>query len=391
MDEPQVFTGEAGSYTADDPAPFAYGRTSVCLRARDAAGKIVCVKTFHRFPKTPTGEPALDEFTREVRARQRMDHPNILPIIDYGTSSSSGSPFVVLPLCRDDLSALLESRSYVPLPEVLPLLQQVATAIDFAHSQGVIHGDIKPENILLAKAGNHVYLSDFGVSRFFSFDEPITTVERGADTYSTGYLAPEQVSDGKQTPQSDIYSFAMVAYELLTGSLPIDRTQPAFRQMQAKVTGQIIDPIVANPILPESVRIALLRGLEVDRAKRPSTATEFCNQLASPGVSGSATPAGLAESGAGVAAAGNGRVGRWWDSLDTGGRVAVITVLITAVFGLLGAIVGIVPGVISALTHTPPAAEGAAVRDPAASPEGAAGKSPASEAKSPATPPGRHE
>lgn len=379
MGEPEVFTGEAGSYTVLDPAPFAYGRTAVCLRARDGAGKVCCIKTFHRFPKKPTGEPALDEFVREVRARQRMSHPHILPIIDFGTAGpSSGSPFVVLPLCRDDLSTLLETRSYVPLHEVLPLLQQVATAIDFAHTQGIIHGDIKPENILFADTGSHVYLSDFGVSRFFSFDEPITTLERGADTFSTGYLAPEQVSDGKQSPQSDIYSFAMVAYELLTGSLPIDRRQPAFRQMQAKVTGQIIDPLTANPILSQAVRDALLRGLQLDRTKRPASATEFCNQLASPGVAGAAAvPVATGVEGEPV---GSGRVGRWWDSLDTGGRVAVITVLITAVFGLLGAIVGIVPGVISALTHSPPAAEGAAGRIPAGA-----------EAKGAATHPGRTE
>jgi serine/threonine protein kinase len=380
MGKPQVFTGEAGAYTAEEPAPFAYGRTSVCLRGRDGAGKAVCIKSFHRLPKTPTGELALDEFAREVHARQRMSHPHILPILDFGMSGpSSRSPFLVLPLCRGDLSTLLETRSYVPLHEVLPLLQQVATAIDFAHGQGVIHGDVKPENILFAETGSHVYLSDFGVSRFFSFDEPITTLQGGAEAGSTGYLAPEQVSDGKQSTQSDIYSFAVVAYELLTGSFPFDRSQPPFRQMQAKVTGQVIDPIAANPILPASVGNALLRGLQLDRTKRPATATEFCNQLASPAVSAPAA-AVAAETGAKGETVGSGRVGRWWDSLDTGGRVAVITVLITAVFGLLGTIVGIVPGVLSALTHSPPTAEGAA------------GKSPAgAEAKSPGAHPGRSE
>jgi serine/threonine-protein kinase len=345
MAETQTYQGDAGAYAVEDVAPFAYGRTAFCVRGVDGGGNPVCIKVFQRTPKTPQGDPALDEFASEIRAGKRLDHPHILPILDFGLKApSSGGPFLVMPLCRGDLRSLLESRDYVPIQEALTVLQQVATAVDYAHTVGVLHGDIKPENILFARTGSQAYLSDFGVSRFFSFDEPITTMRRQDEAGSTAYLSPEQVSDGKQSTRSDIYSFAVVAYELLTGRLPIDRSQVAFRQMQAKVSGQLLDPKEANPNLPDHIRDALLRGLHVERDRRPASAMELCNELA-----GNAAPAPTRP------APGPLRFLRWWEGLDTAGRVAIITVLITAVFGLLGAIVGILPDLLTHLRHAGPA------------------------------------
>lgn len=185
-------------------------------------------------------------------------------------------------MCDHDLRKILREQHFVPLATAIPILSQVAQAIDYTHASGVIHGDVKPENILFSAARSHVHLADFGTAHFFAFSEAITTAPNFRGGGTTAYLSPEQLEAGQLTMRSDIYSFSVVAYELLTGDLPFDPTEPAYRQMTAKFSGHPRDPRTLNPSVPESVATALLQGLEVDPQKRPTTATELCLQLSSP-------------------------------------------------------------------------------------------------------------
>jgi hypothetical protein len=103
---------------------------------------------------------------------------------------------------------------------------------------------------------------------------------------TTAYLSPEQITGNEQTPLSDVYSFSITAYELLTGQLPFDRTLPPFRQMALKVSGTVADPLRFNPMLNDRVRAALLKGLATDPLRRPRSATAVCELFAGTSVPG---------------------------------------------------------------------------------------------------------
>jgi serine/threonine protein kinase len=182
----------------------------------------------------------------------------------------------VLPFCTGgNLRELLRGRDFVSPQLFFPILQQIAQAVDFAHANGVIHGDIKPENILFRdEARQHAWLADFGISIFFPVSEQIVTKEApGAG--STAYLSPEQIGNNRQSPASDIYAMAMVAYEALTGRLPFDITAPPYKQMYAKVNGDLVNPLTANGRLTQTISDGLLAGLNIDPLKRPRTGVEF--------------------------------------------------------------------------------------------------------------------
>ncbi|MEB2361404.1 MAG: serine/threonine-protein kinase [Bryobacterales bacterium] len=208
-----------------------------------------------------------------------------MPVLDYGLQSHPhGSPFVILPYCEGgSIRNLLRERSFYPFPAVRELLEQAAAGIDAAHTTGFVHGDVKPENILLSGTRSHAYLSDLGMSNIFAIQERFTTRIPGDPGGTTAYLSPEQISQGQQTALSDIYSFAMLSYELLTGHLPFDQTLPAFRQMRAKVDGELLDPRRFSPHISEQMKSVLFHGLSRDPVERPRSARGFCQLLADGG------------------------------------------------------------------------------------------------------------
>jgi serine/threonine protein kinase len=335
--DPNSLVGQKGHYRITDPTPFAYGRISVLLSATDSVGSNLCVKMFRGSPRTRSGGSLSTEFAAELTAHRRLKHPHILAIIDYadGLPSRDPRPFLVLPFCAGgNLRSLMNAKDFLPPGEARGVLEQIATAIDYAHANGVIHGDIKPENILFSGDQSHAYLSDFGMAKYFAITEDISTRTSGAGAGagSTAYLSPEQIDEAKQSPRSDIYSFAVVAYEVLTGSLPFDVREGTFRQMKAKVAGNLIPPTKANPLLPESMSATLLRGLSVDRGSRPASASEFCNELFG-------TPKST------VRTSSYGRRGprNFWSSLRTDYKVALITAVVAAVAGIVKAAVSIIP------------------------------------------------
>lgn len=313
MNSPNVVVGKNGSYRVDRASPFAYGRICVLFKGVDQRGAQVCLKLFRSKPRDQLGQDAISEFLREVRTHRLIEHPNVLPIIDFFREVVSGEQrmFLVLPFIEGgNLRQVIRNRDFVPLSEALPILVQIAAAIDIAHTRGIIHGDVKPENILLSADKSHTYLCDFGMAKYFAIEESISTAVENVPMRprlgseismaapgismagSTAYLSPEQIESGSQSPRSDIYSLALLTYELLTGRLPFDISVGAFSQMKAKVEGKLIDPGLANPYLSPAIRAALLRGLALNPNDRPSTATEFCGELSStePSPPGAALP-----------------------------------------------------------------------------------------------------
>lgn len=286
MTERQQFRGKKGIYLLKSSEPFAFGRSSVFFEGIDTKGHQVCIKLFREYPISSQKSQAVEEFSNELKTQSSLIHPNILPILDFGeTDGLEIKPFLVLPLCSGDLRSLLKTRDFFPLENAISILQQIALAIDYAHKNGVIHGDIKPENILFSQNPSQIYLADFGMSKYFVFKERFASVTNviisvpSAGAGSTMYLSPEQLEKQHQSPFSDIYSFTMVAYEMLTGTLPIDITLPPYQQMKAKVEGRLIHPKKANPHLSDNVAKGLIWGLNVEPNYRPKTATELCQML----------------------------------------------------------------------------------------------------------------
>lgn len=284
MDE---FIGTKSRYRLKSLDPVAFGRVSVLLLAEDRAShEEVVLKTF----RDTLAEPdSLVGFYREIEVISRLDHPNILPILDYGTRTGTNkASFLVLPYVKGgNLRRLIHGKSFCPLATAIPLLRQVASAIDYAHESGVIHGDIKPENVLLSEDHRTAFLADFGVARhfdtvdriFISAARPTTRPGPGGPGGTSAYLSPEQLSSNKQSPKSDIYALGLVAYELLVGSLPFDVSAPLYRQIHARVVGELIDPALGNPAIPENVARQLRRVLDPNPERRHKSAGGFAKAL----------------------------------------------------------------------------------------------------------------
>src|SRR5260370_25510218 len=156
-----------------------------------------------------------ERFLREAQAITRLSHPNILPLIEFG--EEKGVLYLVMPLARQgSLRDLLAQRNGpLPLEEAIPLFTQLCNAVQYAHEEGIIHRDIKPQNILLQNR-THVLLGDFGIARDLTKTNLTTT---GAGVGTAEYMAPEQAI-GHTDMRSDIYSLSVVLYQLLTGRVP---------------------------------------------------------------------------------------------------------------------------------------------------------------------------
>lgn len=307
MTEHRQFRGKKGIYLLKNIEPIAFGRTSVLYEGIDYQGHEVCIKLFREYPHSSQGNQVVNEFFRELETQSSLNHPNILPILDFGeTEDLKTKPFLVLPLCRGNLRSLLKTRDFFPLEKALVILQQIALAVDYAHKNGLIHGDIKPENILFSQNPSQIYLADFGMSKYFAFRETVCQTNKtkleplssernvitnliseiritisgpNAGDGSTIYLSPEQLEKLHQSTLSDIYSFTMVAYEMLTGMLPFDITLPPYQQMKAKIEGHLIPPKKVNPYLSDDAAKGLICGLSVEPNCRPKTATELCQMI----------------------------------------------------------------------------------------------------------------
>jgi serine/threonine protein kinase len=206
-------------------------------------------------------------FLREAQAISRLSHPNILPLIEFGEEDET--LYLVMPLIREGtLRDLLRSRNgALPLEEGLPLFIQLCNAVQYAHEQGIIHRDIKPQNVLLQQH-THVLLTDFGIARDRS-GKQITSIGLGIGT--ADYMSPEQAL-GEADIRSDIYSLGIVLYQLLTGLLPYQGTTP-LEVIVKHSNDPPPDPRKLNPALPDQIVAVIETVLAKDPNERFQTAS----------------------------------------------------------------------------------------------------------------------
>ncbi len=221
-----------------------------------------------------------ERFLREIRIVARLSHPHILPLIDSG--NVDGVLYFVAPyVTGGSLRDLLKRERMLPIAHALRIAREVGSALDFAHRQGFVHRDVKPENILFADG--LAVLADFGVARACreSGAEPLT--EYGLALGTAEYMSPEQAAGEPDLPTvSDLYSFACVFYEMVAGEPPI--TGPNARAIMARQVTETPRPLRAlRPDAPPAIEDALRRALDKDPAKRFTTLAEFVAALSREG------------------------------------------------------------------------------------------------------------
>ena len=167
------------------------------------------------------GDPEFRErFERESRMAAAIDHPNVVPV--YAAGEDRGALYIVMRyVAGSDLHALIKRAGPLPAARATAIVVQVAAALDAAHAAGLVHRDVKPANVLLPSAGEHAYLSDFGLMRSLDPQDPLT--ESGSWIGTVDFASPEQLDGERVDARSDVYSLGCVLYAALTGAPPFPR------------------------------------------------------------------------------------------------------------------------------------------------------------------------
>jgi YVTN family beta-propeller protein len=201
-----------------------------------------------------------DRFVRESRLAASLEHPNIVPIHDAG--EADGILYLAMRLVQGtDLESLIEGDGWLEPGRTVRLLEQVANALDAAHSAGLVHRDVKPGNVLIGSPGTaseHAYLSDFGLTKRMTSDSGITGTGQFVGTLD--YAAPEQFEGKQLDGRADVYSLGGVLYECLTGEIPFRRDNQA-ALVYAHLMSDPPKVTEKRPELPAAIDVVVAKGM----------------------------------------------------------------------------------------------------------------------------------
>ena len=246
------------------------GMATVYKAFQPALSRHVAVKVL---PEFFANEPGFRErFALEAVAVASLRHPSIPSVHDYG--EDRGITYIVTEFIPGGTIDTLLGR-ILGVDETVKLLAPIASALDYAHSQGVVHRDVKPSNILLAKDGTPI-LTDFGLAKMMESSLHVT--QTGAVIGTPEYMSPEQCIGEGAGPPSDQYSLAVIAYLMLCGQVPFTAATP-----MAVIVAQLQNPLplprAVNPNLSESIEVTLLKGLAKAPEDRFASAQDFVGAL----------------------------------------------------------------------------------------------------------------
>jgi serine/threonine-protein kinase len=247
------------------------GMAEVWCAEDEVLGRRVALKLMGgRFAESPEFR---ERFRREAQAAAGLTHPNIVAIFDR--SEWDGTPYIAMELVDGKtLKELVTERGPLPPEIALGLTEQILRALGYAHRRGIVHRDIKPQNVIIDREGQ-AKVADFGIARAGDTSEMTQT---GAIVGTVQYLSPEQAEGHPVDRRADLYSVGIVLYELLTGQVPFDGEAPISIAIK-QINERPVPPRQLEPRVPPAVEGVVLRALEKDPARRFQSAEEFIAAL----------------------------------------------------------------------------------------------------------------
>src|SRR3989454_11703194 len=234
------------------------GGMSTIYRARDLQmDRAVAVKVLREVYST---DPKfVKRFQREARAASALKHPNIVQVYDYG--QTDGNYYIVMELVEGtDLRRYLRSRGVLDVDRAIIIAHDVALGLGAAHRRGIVHRDVKPQNILVGRDGS-IKLTDFGIASVYKDINAERLTTTGMTLGTVQYYAPEQAQGEIVSPAADVYALGIVMYEMLTGRTPFDGDTPVAVAMQ-HIQDLPAPPTLFNSNIPPALEVIILRCLE---------------------------------------------------------------------------------------------------------------------------------
>ena len=246
------------------------GMADVFLAEDEQLGRKVALKLlYQRFAEDPG---FVERFRREAQAAAGLQHPNVVSVYDRG--SFDGTYYIAMEyLPGRSLKQLIREQAPLDPVRAIDIAIQILKAARFAHRRGVIHRDLKPHNVIVDDADN-AKVTDFGIARAGASD----MTETGSIMGTAQYLSPEQAQGHAVSPGSDLYSIAVVLYEMVTGRVPFD-AESAVTIALKHVSEAPPPPTVVNPSVPPELEQVVMWGLNKNPVDRPANADQFINAL----------------------------------------------------------------------------------------------------------------
>ena len=212
-------------------------------------------------------------FKRELKLVASLEHPAIVPVYDVGEEEDGRQYFVMRYMGGDSLSDWIK-KGPLSLQDTALIIERLASALDYAHSKGIVHRDIKPDNVLFDET-NHPYLTDFGIAKL---TESAVSATGGGTMGTPAYVSPEQAQGAKVDSRADIYGMGVMIYEMLTGKKPYDADSPMSVAVR-HITEPIPDVLQDRPDLPIDVDTVIRTAMAKDKEDRFPTTADLARAL----------------------------------------------------------------------------------------------------------------
>jgi serine/threonine protein kinase/tetratricopeptide (TPR) repeat protein len=257
------------------------GMSHVFVAQETALGRTVVVKVIA--PELAHGLSA-ERFTREVRLAARLQQANIVPVLTAG--DSNGIAWYTMPFVRgESLRTRFTADGKIPLSEGASIVRDVMRALAYAHGEGIVHRDIKPDNILLS--GGTAVVTDFGIAKALSASRTLdrasgsdsTLTQAGSSLGTPAYMAPEQALGDTVDHRADLYAWGVLAYEVLGGAHPFARCTTAQQYIAAHITDTPRPLAALNPDVPRVIADLVMQCLAKVPTDRPESAATIARQL----------------------------------------------------------------------------------------------------------------
>ncbi|MBK7748669.1 MAG: serine/threonine protein kinase [Candidatus Obscuribacter sp.] len=256
------------------------GATGIVYKAtRLMMGGFVAVKVLHTYQGADS--KSLEKFSREITALERLRHPNIVSFFDSGITDD-GQPFLVMDFLEGTALTAFIQKGPIPPSIALHITLEICKALQFAHDQGFVHRDMKPDNIVLDRASGEdiVKLLDFGIS-YTIFENRMNTMARPTTVAgSPAYMSPEQCRGLPLDHRTDIYSLALVVYEMFTGRKPFKANSN--KEFMVKTVNEkvpLMSTVRPDLGIPEPVDLVIARALQKNPNDRHSSINVFASEL----------------------------------------------------------------------------------------------------------------